>query len=641
MLASSVTQEKIHLVAGDGLLLIHPQNDFFERGSLAVPKANEILPILNKYLEIFERMELPVIFTRDWHPSDHCSFQEQGGSWPSHCVAGSKGARFSPLLQVPESALVFSGATHPDKEAYSGFDGTDLDKNLKRLKIQHLYVGGLATDYCVFNTVKDALKLGYSITLLLDAIRPVDAKQGDGDRAIKSMKKRGAKSCVLQNLSSQPPRPDPLAVDLYQLTMLQGYFEQKMEETAVFEFFIRRLPKNRSFLICCGIDPVLAYLETLRFSHQDLKKLEQCGLLKNTFINSLENFRFTGDVDAMPEGTTMFSGEPCLRITAPLSQCQFVETMVINLLQYQIMVATKAARMVLTAKNKILIDFGLRRAHSPEAGYHAARASFIAGFSGTATVNAGVNLGIPVYGTMAHSYIQAHDSETNAFRHFAKSHPENTTLLLDTYDYKKAARKVVELAKELEQENITIKGIRLDSGNLAQQAKKVRQILDQGGLKDVRIFVSGDLDEYALERLERQKAPIDGYGIGTRLTTAADTPFLECAYKLQSYAGRATCKLSPGKSTLPGIKQVYRQYNATGTLKKDRVTLADDPSEGEPLLQPVMRGGKRLQPLSPLDQIRAYTCEQLGRLPTKLLKLKGNAKEPVSISAKLKKLKTH
>jgi nicotinate phosphoribosyltransferase len=640
-LTSSGPSKRIRLVSEDGLLLIHPQNDFLPGGSLAVPRANEILPILNKYLEIFEQMALPIVFTRDWHPPDHCSFQEQGGTWPVHCVAGSEGARFSPMLRVPESALVFSGATNPDREAYSGFDGTDLDQSLKMLKVRHLYIGGLATDYCVFNTVKDALKLGYSVTLLLDAMRPVDIKPGDGKRAIESMKNRGAKSCFLQNLAFQPPRPSALAVDLYQLTMLQGYFDQKMEESAVFEFFIRRLPKNRSFLIFCGLDPVLDYLETLRFSHQDLEKLKQCGLLKNEFIHSLKTFRFTGDVDAMPEGTAIFSGEPCLRVTAPLSQCQFIETMIINFLQYQILVATKAARMILTAKNKILIDFGLRRAHSAEAGYYAARASYIAGFAGTATLNAGLDQGIPVYGTMAHSFIQAHDSEINAFRQFARSHPGNIILLLDTYDYKKAAISVVKLAKELKEKNITIKGIRLDSGNLAQQAKTVRKILDQGGLKDVRIYVSGDLDEYALERLELQKAPIDGYGIGTRLATASDSPYLECAYKLQNYAGRPICKLSPGKSTLPGIKQVYRRYTKTGSLSKDEVALVGEPCDGNPLLQPVMRDGKRLHPPFPLAQIRTHTFEQLAKLPAKFLKLKGNPKEPVYFSAKLKSLKTH
>ncbi len=627
--------KQIKLQKGDGLIIVHLQNDFMAGGSLAVPKSNEIIPVINKYLKIFQASRLPIIFTRDWHPSNHCSFKEQGGLWPMHCVVGTKGAEFPPQLHVPDGIQIISGATQPEKEAYSGFEESDLDQILKNMQVQRLFIAGVATDYCVFNTVKDAVRLEYEVVLLEDAARAVNVQPGDGDAATKKMISLGTKLHSIKDIITPTPCPDPLSTDLYQLTMMQTYIENKMDELAVFELYVRRLPVNRSFIVCAGLEQVLEYLESIRFSNYDIERLKSIEYLKKEFVESLKDFSFTGNVDAVPEGTILFSNEPFLRVTAPLPQAQFVETCIINILQFQTMVATKAARMVLSAPDKMLVDFGLRRTHSTEAGSFAARASFIAGFTGTATVKAALDFGIPVFGTMAHSFIQAHESENDAFKKFAHSHPENIILLLDTYEIKRATEKVVKLARELQKENITIKGVRLDSGNLCENAKAVRNILDSGGFPFIRIIVSGDLDEYALEKLISDGAPVDGFGIGTKLTTSADSPFLECVYKIQEYAGRPTKKFSIGKNTHPGVKQVYRIYDEEGYIKEDKVCLDGEESAGFPLLNPLVRNGIRVASYPSILKIRNYTASQLNRLPEHLKSLTGDFQEPVRFSKEL------
>ncbi len=429
-----------------------------------------------------------------------------------------------------------------------------------------------------------------------------------------------------------------LLTDLYQLTMLQAYLEQGMEETAVFEFFVRKLPAPRNFLIAAGLEQVLDYLETLRFSPADLEWLARCGRFSRSFIDYLERLRFTGDVHAMPEGTIFFPNEPILRVTAPLPQAQFVETRVMNLLNFQTMIASKAARSVLVAGGKPLIDFGLRRAHGAEAGLLAARASHLAGFTGTATVLAGVKFGIPVYGTMAHAFVQAHENETSAFEHFAYAQPDNVVLLLDTYDTEAAARKVVALAPRLKEKGLIVKGVRLDSGDLADHARKVRRILDDGGLPHVRILASGNLDEYRVAALMASGAPIDSFAVGTAMTTSADAPSLDCAYKLQEYAGRACRKRSEGKATWPGRKQVYRHYKANGQFAEDIVTVEDDVQAGEALLQPVLQAGRRLAPLPSLADSRAHAASQLARLPDFLRRLDPAPPYPVHIAQALRDL---
>jgi nicotinate phosphoribosyltransferase len=434
------------------------------------------------------------------------------------------------------------------------------------------------------------------------------------------------------------PPSGALLTDLYQLTMLQTYVEQGMEEPAVFEFFIRKLPPRRNFLLAAGLEQALEYLETLRFTDRELDWLKTGGRFPAPFVDYLARLRFTGDVHAMPEGTVFFPDEPVLRVIAPLPQAQLVETRLINLLHFQTVIASKAARLVLLAQGKPLIDFGLRRAHGAEAGTLAARAGYLAGFAGTATVSAGVQFGVPVYGTMAHSFVQAHVDETESFERFAKSHPDNVVLLLDTYDTEAAAGKVTALAPRLTRQGITIKGVRLDSGDLADHARKVRRILDAGGLPHVTIVASGNIDEAALRRLVEVKAPIDLFAVGTHVTTSSDAPYADCAYKLQEYAGRPCRKRSEGKATWPGRKQVYRQYGPDGRMAGDVITLEGDRQEGTALVQPVMQGGKRLAPPRPLADMRAATAAELSRLPEPLRTLQDGASYPVQISRALQVL---
>lgn len=417
------------------------------------------------------------------------------------------------------------------------------------------------------------------------------------------------------------PASSVLLTDLYQLTMLQGYHDAGMAETAVFEFFVRRLRPERGFLLAAGLEQSLEFLEQLHFSREELDWLASTRRFSKDFLTTLEPLRFTGDVHAMPEGTVFFPNEPILRVTAPIAQAQLVETRLINLLHLESMIASKAARSVLMAPDKLLVDFGLRRAHGAEAGLLAARASYLAGFSGTSTVLAGEQFGIPLFGTMAHSFIQAHDDEALAFEHFAHAQPDNVVLLIDTWDTELAAHKVVALAPRLAAAGIGIKGVRIDSGDLAEHARRVRRILDAGGLGHVIIFASGDLDEFALRDMLAAGAPVDGFGVGTHLDTSSDLPYLDCAYKLQEYAGRARRKRSEGKATWPGRKQVYRQHDADGRMVRDVVTLESDAQPGEPLLVPVMRGGRRLTQAPGLPDIRRHAAANLARLPEPLRRL--------------------
>jgi nicotinate phosphoribosyltransferase len=309
-----------------------------------------------------------------------------------------------------------------------------------------------------------------------------------------------------------------------------------------------------------------------------------------------------------------------------------------NLLHFQTLVASKAARAVLVAPAKLLIDFGLRRAHGAEAGLLAARAAYVAGMSGSSTVLAELRFGVPAYGTMAHSFIQAHDDESEAFLRYARDLPDHVVLLLDTYDTETAAERAVALASRLGAEGIRIEGVRLDSGDLADHARKVRRILDAGGLRDATIFVSGSLDEYAVRDLLAARAPIDGFGIGSRLDTSADAPYLDCAYKLQEYAGLARRKRSEGKATWPGRKQVYRRHDPDGRMREDVLTLEDDPQEGDALIEPVVRAGRRVAPALSLAASRAHAAAQLTSLPDRLRRLEGGERYPVHVAPSLRSL---
>lgn len=432
----------------------------------------------------------------------------------------------------------------------------------------------------------------------------------------------------------------PLATDLYQLTMLQAYYLEGMDQTASFELFVRKLPPNRNFLLAMGLEQALEYLRDLRFSDEDCAWLESTGIFRHEFLDSLLDFRFEGDVDAMPEGTPFFPDEPIVRVTAPLPQAQMVETRLINLLQFETMIASKAVRSVIASEGRLLVDFGMRRAHGAEAALLASRASYVAGFEGSSNLLAGRTFGIPVFGTMAHSYVMAHDDEAEAFARFSATlPPERLVLLVDTYDTLAAVDKIVGLARPVSGRSIRPRWIRLDSGDLGELAKSARQRLDRGGLSECRIFASGDLDEYAIADLVANRAPIDGFGVGTRLVTSADAPFLNCAYKLQEYAGKPRRKRSHGKATWPGCRQVFRHYDDGGLLARDRVALVGEPADGEALLQPVMRRGVVLSvDPSPTESARRQVTRQIELLPRPLRALRSAAPCPVEISAALNEL---
>jgi nicotinate phosphoribosyltransferase len=431
----------------------------------------------------------------------------------------------------------------------------------------------------------------------------------------------------------------PLLTDLYQLTMLEAYLQEGMEETAAFEFYVRDLPADRGFLVASGLESLLTFLENLSFSTEEIAYLAGTGRFSRTLLDYLTAFRFTGDLYALPEGTVFFPNEPMIRVVAPIPQAQFVETRAINLLHFETLIATKAARCVLAADGKaLLVDFGLRRAHGAEAGLLAARATRIAGFAGTSTVLAGVRYGIPIFGTMAHSYIEAHDNEEEAFLAYARANPTNVTLLIDTYDTLRGTRHAASAAKQLAAEGIRTRAVRLDSGDILALSKEVRSLLDKDGLTEVQIFVSGNLDERGIRELLARGAPIDGFGVGTKLDTSEDAPYLECAYKLVEYAGKPRLKTSTGKATLPGRKQIFRKTNE-GVIVGDTITLDLERPDGEPLLRKVMEKGRRLEPAPNLTAIARYTGEQLGALPENLRRLETDPPYDVRISPALQRLR--
>jgi nicotinate phosphoribosyltransferase len=415
-----------------------------------------------------------------------------------------------------------------------------------------------------------------------------------------------------------------LLTDLYQLTMLQAYLDEGMQREATFELFVRKLPAQRNFLVAAGLEQALQFLETLAFTDDEIAWVERQGSFKPALLDHLRTLRFTGDVHAMPEGTVFFADEPILRVTAPLPLAQLVESRLLNIVHFQTLIASKAARVVLVAPGRLLVDFGMRRAHGAEAALFAARAAYLAGFDGTATAEAARLYGIPAFGTMAHSFVQAHASEADAFVAFARSRPQRPTLIVDTYDPLRAVERVIELAPRLTAEGIELGGIRLDSGDMAAQAKAAR----------------ARFDEWRVAELLAAGAPIDGFGVGTALDTSSDAPALDAVYKLQRYADVARRKRSAGKATWPGVKQVVRWTDAAGHLVRDRVQLDGEPCDGgEPLLQPVMRAGRRVGPAPMLADSREHAASQLAVLPEALRRLEpAAAPYPVEISAGLQAL---
>jgi nicotinate phosphoribosyltransferase len=432
----------------------------------------------------------------------------------------------------------------------------------------------------------------------------------------------------------------PLLTDLYQLTMLQGYLAGKMNGTAVFEFYARRLPPRRSFLLACGLETLLTFIEGMQFSSSEKKYLATAGRFSSELVDYLDHFKFSGDVYALPEGTVFFANEPVIRVVAPIPEAQLLETRLINILHYEILIASKAARCSLSTDfRKLLVDFGLRRAHGAEAGLLSSRASFVGGFSGSSNVLAEYVYGIPIYGTMAHSFIEAHENELEAFLHFARSNRENTTLLIDTYDTRRGAAKAVEAAKILSGEGIQVRGVRLDSGDLFELSVDVRKILDNGGFPNIRIFVSSSIDEDSIVDLLTRGAPIDGFGVGTKLDTSSDAPYLDSAYKIMEYDGRPCFKTSEGKITLPGRKQIFREFK-NGFMERDTLGLETEHLNGKSLLEKVMENGMRLQPPKELKKIAAYAREQLSMLPAYLRDLETKYAYPVEISPGLEELRS-
>lgn len=430
--------------------------------------------------------------------------------------------------------------------------------------------------------------------------------------------------------------------DLYELTMCASYFDNKKFEPATFDLFIRRLPENRSYLLFAGLEQVLLFLESVKFTEKHLAYLKKQGF-NSQFLDYLRNFKFTGDVWAVPEGTVAFPCEPLIRVTAPIIEAQLVETFLLNTVNLQTMIATKASRVVNAAKGKSIIEFGLRREHGIDAGMKVARCSYIAGCQGTSNVLAGLKYGIPVFGTMAHSFVMSFEKEIDAFRAFAKTFPNKSTLLIDTYDDIAGAEKAAVVAKELEKRGCKLGGVRLDSGDLAEISKKVRALLDGKGLRYVSIFASGDLDEYRIAELLSHGAEIDAFGVGTRMGTSADRPYVDVIYKLcetMSESGKFSpiMKLSEGKATLPGRKQAFRFKDKKDNFAKDMIALADEKMEGEPLLVKVMENGEITCDLPSLGEIRVTASENLSKLPEKYKKLSGAPTYPVKLSQALEDL---
>jgi nicotinate phosphoribosyltransferase len=433
-------------------------------------------------------------------------------------------------------------------------------------------------------------------------------------------------------------RDAALFTDLYELTMAASYFGESMRESATFSLFVRTLPAGRSFLVAAGLEDVLEYLAGFRFSADALAYLGRLGFFDPRFVEFLGGVRFTGTVRAVPEGTVLFPDEPFLEVTAPLIEAQLVETAIMNICHLQTVLASKAARVVLAARGKPVVDFGLRRTHGIDAGLKAARASHIAGAVMTSNVLAAMHYAIPPSGTMAHAYITAFAREMDAFRAFTRAFPDRSILLIDTYDTIAAAHKVVTVARELAGTGHRLTGVRLDSGDLLALSREVRRVLDDGGFRDVRIFASGGLDEDAVDRLLAAGAPIDAFGIGTRMNVSADAPYVDMAYKLVRYDGRDVLKLSPGKETWPGEKQVYRRMGPDGRFSGDLLALADEASpapDAEPVLVPVMRGGRLLAAHPALAAIHERCARQLAALPDGVRRLSGADRYPVTPSERL------
>ena len=431
-----------------------------------------------------------------------------------------------------------------------------------------------------------------------------------------------------------------LFTDLYQLTMAQAYYRSGQSADATFSLFFRRFPANRAYYVFCGLQTALDYLDNFTFTSDDIASLKQRGEFDEEFLDFLRDLRLTCSVRAMDEGQVFFPNEPVMEVSGPLIHCQLVETALINLVNLESMLATKAARVIDAAGDRTVADFSARRTHGIDAAFAMARASYIAGFAGTSNVSAAVRLGIPMLGTMAHSYISSFDDETEAFRQYAKSFPDSSTFLVDTYDTLTGVQNAITVALEMESEGHSLRAVRLDSGDLDDLSRSARKMLDDAGLQHVQVFASGGLDEFSIDRLVNAGAPIGGFGVGTRVGTSADAPFTDFVYKLVQYDGQPVMKLSENKVTLPGPKQVYRQYDQSGKMNRDVIHHADDPpsAESRPLLKPVMENGTRIGTLPSLNEVRSFHADRVRELPDGLRGVRPSGSYQVDMSDTLRSL---
>ena len=437
-----------------------------------------------------------------------------------------------------------------------------------------------------------------------------------------------------------------LFTDLYELTMAQAYWQAGVTRSARFSMFVRRMPDNRGYLIFAGLDDMLAALESLRFAPDEIAYLRSLNLFSEDFLAFLAQLRFTGSARAMREATPFFPNEPVLEVSAPVIEAQLAETLLLNLFNTQTMLASKAARVVAAADGRTVVDFAARRTHGADAALSFARSAYIAGFAGTSNVLAGRRYGLPVFGTMAHSFITSFEREQDAFEAYARAFPDDSTFLVDTYDTLDGVRNAIAVANRMFDGGHALRAARLDSGDLLALSRKARAMLNAADLPDVQVFASGGLDEYEIQRLVSEGAPIDGFGVGTMVGASADYPWLDCVYKQVEYDGRHTLKLSPDKQTLPGAKQVWRRYDAAGMYVGDEIARAHEPAphdDAEPLLSEVMRRGERLPSArSPADlaDLRRRCARELARLPDQHKRLRSPEPYPVRVTPELEALST-
>ncbi len=428
----------------------------------------------------------------------------------------------------------------------------------------------------------------------------------------------------------------PLVTDLYEITMAAGYWKHHLQDQATFSVFVRDPEHKRNFFVAAGLETVLQELERYRFQEDDLEYLTSLNMFDPGFLDALRELRFTGDIYAMPEGTLYFPDEPLLEITAPIIEAQLVETLVLNTVGIASLIASKAARCTHAAQGRPLVDFALRRTHGPDAGDHVARSTYLAGFAATSNVRAGKRFGIPVSGTMAHAFVTAFDNELEAFRAYGTSFPEATIFLIDTYDTLTGARNAATVAKEMQQQGRRALGVRLDSGDMQTLSGDVRRILDDAGLPDMQIYASSNFDEFKIAEMVKAGAPIDAFGVGTRVGVSADAPYLDIVYKLARLGNRDIRKLSPGKVTLAGQKQVFRYLDDQGRYQKDVIGCRDETIPGtRPLLTAVMRAGRRQQPANTLEEIRRRFEAQAACLPERFKTIHRHEAYPVTVSPRL------